>query len=253
MSGMEAIEHKKWRDGGETAVPAPERRERNLRPLLWTILGVSLLASIYLLAYTPVSRWLHDLRMEAAISSYDKAAGELTAAEKADILSLADEYNSNLDYGTHFFLSEEDLAEYDALLDPEGTGMMGYIEIPKIDVRLPIYHEANEDTMAEAVGHIPGSSLPIGGESCHTVLCGHRDQSTAYIFHDLDKLALGDTFTLTALGREVTYRVDKIQVVLPDEIGSLAIEEGADRCTLVTCHPHGSSAYRLLVRGTRVS
>ena len=251
---MEAIEHKKWRDGGETAVtvPAQGRRARNLRPLVWALLGLSLLASLYLLGYAPINRWLHSIRMDAAISSYEKAAADLTEAEKEDILSAADEYNSNLDLGAHFILGEEDLAEYAALLDPQGTGMMGYIEIPKIGVHLPIYHTADEDTLAKAVGHIPGSSLPVGGESCHTVLCGHRDQSTADLFHDLDKLSMGDTFTLTVLGREVTYSVDNLQVVLPEEIESLAIEEEADRCTLVTCHPHGSSAYRLLVHGTRV-
>ncbi len=216
------------------------------------LLALMFLVSLYLVAYTPINNWLHDLRMEALISSYEKAVSNLTAEERADILSAADEYNSNLDLGAHFILREEDLAEYATLLDPQGTGMMGYIEIPKIDVYLPIYHNADETTMAEAVGHIPGSSLPVGGESCHTVLCGHRDQSTAFLFHDLDKLSPGDTFTLTVLDRTVTYEVDNIQVVLPEEIESLAIEEGEDHCTLVTCHPHGSSAYRLLVRGTRV-
>ena len=193
------------------------KESRKHRAIACILLGCCVLTSIYLIARTPVSDWFHSLRL-----------------------------------GTHFRLSQDELEKYGAQLDFIGTGVMGYILIPKLHVSLPIYHTASEEVLEKAVGHIPGSSLPVGGESCHTVLCGHRDQSDAYLFHDLDKLEIGDTFTLTVLDETITYEVDQVRIVFPRQVDDLAIEEGKDYCTLVTCHPHGSSTYRMLVRGKRV-
>lgn len=217
------------------------------------ILVISLLASLYLLAYTPIHDRFHAMRMREIIADYDRAVAELSEEERNGIWAAALEYNSRLEPGMHFQPTQAELDEYGAQLDLTGTGMMGYIQIPKIKVSLPIYHTTGEDVMKQAVGHIPGSSLPVGGDACHTALCAHRDLATAYLFHDLDKLEIGDTFTLTTLDETVTYEVDRITVVLPGQVEALAIEEGKDYCTLITCHPHDSSAYRLLVRGRRVA
>lgn len=234
---------------GARAVPGERRRHGVIAGI---VLGLVLLISVCMMAHDPVSQWLHAFRAAQTIDSYDRAVAALSETERADMLAAARSYNAALPEGAHYFLSDNELAEYAALLDPAGTGMMGYIEIPKIGVRLPIRHDASEEVLETAVGHIPGSSLPVGGEGSHAVLCGHRDLSTARLFRDLGELTEGDTFTVTVLGEAATYQVDQIQVVLPEEIGSLAIEAGADRCTLVTCHPYGSDSHRLLVRGSRV-
>ena len=229
-----------------------EKENRKARVIACVLLGCCVLTSVYLIARKPVSDWFHSMRMEKIIAGYDETVAALSVEERNEIQKAALSYNSRLRMGTHFRLNQDELDEYGAHLDLTGTGMMGYIQIPKIHVSLPIYHTAEEDVLEEAVGHIPGSSLPVGGESCHTVLCGHRDQSDAYLFHDLDKLDAGDTFTLTVLDETITYEVDQVRIVFPRQVDDLAIEEGKDYCTLVTCHPHGSTTYRMLVRGKRI-
>lgn len=248
---MEAVRDGRW--GARPRAPAKARgkavKRGRLAGLLW---GCLLLASVYLIAYTPIHDWFHTLRMQRIIAAYDRAVADLPEEERRAMLEAALAYNRGLAPGTHFQPGASELREYSAQLDVTGTGMMGYLRIPRIHVSLPIYQTASADVLEQAVGHIPGSSLPVGGETCHTVLCGHRDQSTAWLFHDLDRLENGDTFTLTVLDQTVTYAVDQVSIVLPQQIDALAIEEGADYCTLVTCHPHGSSAYRMLVRGKRI-
>ena len=129
---------------------------------------------------------------------------------------------------------------------------MGYIEIPSIDVMLPIYHGTSEEVLQTAIGHIEGSSLPIGGPSTHCVISGHRGLPSARLFTDIDQLSEGDTFTLLVLDETLTYEVDQIRIVEPDDTSLLTIEEGQDLCTLVTCTPYGVNSHRLLVRGHRV-
>ncbi len=231
--------------------PNGPRTGKRARLSAWLPLGAAALLSLYLLAYTPIHDWFHSLRMAACIARYDQAVAALSQEEKSEIWASALDYNCRLRPGTHFRLSPEEMQAYRAQLDFTGTGMLGYLQIPKIDVALPIYQTAGEDVLAQAVGHIPGSSLPVGGEGCHTALCAHRDLSTARLFHDLDKLAVGDAFTLTVLDECLTYEVDQITVVFPRQVDDLAIEPGEDFCTLISCHPHGSTAYRLLVRGKR--
>ena len=149
-------------------------------------------------------------------------------------------------------LSEEESAKYESTLDITGTGIMGYIQIPAINVNLPIYHSVEESVLQIAVGHIPGSSLPIGGERTHAVLSGHRGLPSAKLFSDLDRIVEGDIFTVTVLDQTVTYLVDQIRIVLPEETDDMAIEEGKDYCTLVTCTPYGINTHRMLVRGHRI-
>ena len=148
--------------------------------------------------------------------------------------------------------SEEDLAEYEALLNIAGSGVMGYIEIPELKVSLPVYHGVDEGVLQIAVGHIPGTSLPTGGKGTHRVLSGHRGLPSAKLFTNLDQLREGDIFMLRILDETLTYEVDQILIVEPHEVEALAIDPNEDYCTLVTCTPYGINTHRLLVRGHRV-
>jgi sortase A len=141
---------------------------------------------------------------------------------------------------------------YNDTLDLTGTGVMGYIDIDKIGVELPIYHGVDAEVLQIGVGHLEGSSLPVGGVNTHCILSGHRGLPSAKLFTDLNEMAIGDRFTITVLDRVLTYEVDQIKVVLPEDASELAIEEGKDYCTLVTCTPYGINTHRLLVRGIRV-
>ena len=145
------------------------------------------------------------------------------------------------------------MAEYNRQLAVTDSGIMGYIDIPKIRVTLPIYHGTDETILQIAIGHIAGTSLPVGGASTHCVVSGHRGLPSARLFTDIDKLVEGDTFTMTVLNRTVTYEVDQIRIVEPTDLSNLQIEEGKDYCTLVTCTPYGINTHRLLVRGHRVA
>ena len=150
-------------------------------------------------------------------------------------------------------MSEEDLKEYNSLLDLSGTGIIGYITIKSIGVYIPIYHGTEESVLQIAIGHLDWSSLPVGGESTHAVVSGHRGLPSAKLFTDLDQMREGDTFTITVLNQMITYEVDQIRIVEPGDISELAIVPGKDYCTLVTCTPYGINTHRLLIRGTRVA
>lgn len=254
---MEAVQERTKQDERKKRPSAPPENHGNDnkkgRIIAYLLLGTSILVSLYMLAYTPIHDWFHSMRMAEIIADYDQIVADLSEEKRSEIREAALAYNSRLRLGTHFQPKREELDEYSAQLNFTGTGMMGYIQIPKIKVSLPIYQTTSDEVMEEAVGHIPGSSLPVGGGTCHTVLCAHRDLSTAYLFHDLDKLEIGDTFTLTVLDETITYEVDQFTIVFPKQVDDLAIEEGKDYCTLVTCHPHNSSTYRLLVRGKRIT
>jgi sortase A len=181
-----------------------------------------------------------------------EAVKQLDDGSKQEIIEKAREYNSNLSAGVDFELTETEYAEYESILDISGTGIMGYIQIPSINVNLPIYHGTDEAVLQIAVGHIAGSSFPVGGEGTHAVLSGHRGLPSARLFTDLDKMTEGDIFTITVLDEVVTYQVDQIRIVLPEETGELAIVDGKDYCTLVTCTPYGINSHRMLVRGHRI-
>jgi sortase A len=154
--------------------------------------------------------------------------------------------------GIKWILTDQEKEEYNSLLDVSGTGIMAYIEIPRINVVLPVYHGTNEDVLQTAVGHLEGTSLPVGGAGTHCVLSGHRGLPSARLFTDLDKLTSGDTFVLNVLDEVLTYEVDQIRIVLPSDLSELVIEDGKDYCTLVTCTPYGINTHRLLVRGKRI-
>lgn len=223
------------------------------RKLSGILLVFVFLIGLSLLLYPTFSDWWNSFHQSRAIVSYTEQVADLDDSAYQAIWDSAAAYNAALaERGNRWTLSDEELEDYNSQLDPGGTGIMGYVEIPKIDCALPIYHGTDESALQIAVGHIEGSSLPVGGESSHCVLSGHRGLPSARLFTDLDQLEVGDVFMLYTLNETLTYEVDQILIVLPNEMSALTIQEGQDLCTLVTCTPYGVNTHRLLVRGHRV-
>ena len=217
------------------------------------LLFLILLAGLSLLLYPSVSDYWNSLHQTKAITTYAESVAALDNASYDAIWDAARQYNRNLlNRSNSFRLSEEQKAEYERLLDVSGVGVMGYIEIPEIDVSLPIYHGAEDSVLQVAVGHLEWTSLPVGGKSTHCVLSGHRGLPSAKLFTNLDKLREGDTFLLRVLDEILTYEVDQILIVEPRDTAALEIVEGEDYCTLVTCTPYGINTHRMLVRGHRI-
>ena len=209
---------------------------------------------LFLLLYPTLSDCWNSMHQTTAIAHYAEAVSEIDESACEQIWNEAAAYNERLSSRTWSLeLKDGDaIADYNSQLDAAGSGMMGYIEIPKINCYLPIYHGTDSATLSRNIGHITGSSLPVGGEGTHTVLSGHRGLTSARLFTDLDQLTVGDMFTLHVLDRTLHYEVDQILIVLPNEISALKITEGEDYCTLVTCTPYGINTHRMLVRGHRV-
>lgn len=205
-----------------------------------------------LLLYPSVSDYWNSLHQTRVIEDYDAVLKELTPADYSAFFAAAETYNRMLREVEFPLMYHEEVAGYEEMLNIGGNGIMGYISIPKIDVELPVYHGTSEGVLQEAVGHLEGTSLPVGGESSHCVLSAHRGLPSARLFTDLDKMELGDTFTLTVLDRLLTYQVDQILIVEPREVEALYVTEGEDYCTLVTCTPYGVNSHRMLVRGSRI-
>ena len=225
-----------------------------MRKHLSTILLVFiLLIGLSLLLYPSVSDYWNSFHQTRAIATYAENVAKLDNAQYDELWEEARAYNEALRFRSNpYYLSEEQKAQYESLLDVSGLGVMGYIEIPEIDVSLPIYHGTEESVLQVAVGHLDWTSLPVGGESTHCVLSGHRGLPSAKLFTNLDKLQAGDIFLLRVLDEVLTYEVDQILIVEPQETGALRIEKGKDYCTLVTCTPYGINTHRLLVRGHRI-
>ena len=212
-----------------------------------------LLIGLSLLLYPTVSDYWNSFHQTKAITTYAENVAALDNTSYDAIWDAARQYNRNLlNRSNSFRLSEEQKAEYERLLDVSGVGVMGYIEIPEIDVSLPIYHGTEDSVLQVAVGHLEWTSLPVGGESTHCVLSGHRGLPSAKLFTNLDKLREGDIFLLRVLDEILTYEVDQILIVEPQDTAALEIVEGQDYCTLVTCTPYGINTHRLLVRGHRI-
>lgn len=217
------------------------------------VLLLVLLIGLSLLLYPTVSDYWNSFHQTQAIASYAEAVAELDDVSYEQYWEEAQAYNETLRSNSHRYQpSENETKQYENLLNTSGNGIMGYIEIPAIGVSLPIYHGVEDTVLQIAIGHIEGSSLPVGGPGTHCVVSGHRGLPSAKLFTDLDKLAAGDTFLLRVLDEVLTYEVDQIHIVEPHEVELLEIEEGQDLCTLVTCTPYGINSHRLLVRGHRV-
>lgn len=212
-----------------------------------------LLAGVSLLLYPTVSDYWNARHASKAVADYTQNVQALDQDAYDELLAAAEDYNrSLLTRENGFFLTEEQQAQYESLLDISGTGIMGYIEIPSINVSLPIYHGTSDSVLQIAVGHLDWTSLPVGGESTHCVLSGHRGLPSAKLFTNLDQIVEGDTFIIRVLDEVLTYEVDRILIVEPEDVTALQIEPGKDLCTLVTCTPYGINSHRLLVRGHRV-
>lgn len=220
------------------------------------LLVAVLLAGLSLLLYPLVSNYWNSIHQSQAIAAYMDDVSELDDSTYDALWEEAQGYNASLlENENRFFPDEEEQQQYEQLLrisDDGINGIIGYIEIPSIDVTLPIYHGTGEEILQVAIGHIEGSSLPVGGLSTHCVISGHRGLPSSRLFTDIDRLSKGDIFTLLVLDEALTYEVDQIRIVEPDDISLLEIKEGEDLCTLVTCTPYGVNSHRLLVRGHRV-
>lgn len=217
------------------------------------ILVLVLFVGLSLLLYPTVSDYWNSFHQTRAITTYAEEVADLNEEEYERLWNAAQDYNRALaQRGTHFVLTDEQIEEYEQMLDVSGLGVMGYIEIPEIRCSLPIYHGTDEAVLQIAIGHLEWSSLPVGGENSHCVLSGHRGLPSAKLFTNLDQLKEGDIFMLRVLDEVLTYEVDQIRIVEPQEVDDLQIENGKDYCTLVTCTPYGINTHRLLVRGHRI-
>lgn len=214
---------------------------------------ILLLAGLFLLLYPNVSDYLNSFHQSKAIASYAENVANLDEEKYDVMLSEAMAYNDRISKRQNKYqLTEEERAEYERLLDVSGTGIMGYVDIPEIHCTLPIYHGTEEAVLQIAIGHLDWSSLPTGGAGTHCVISGHRGLPSAKLFSNLDQLTEGDVFMLRVLDEVLTYEVDQVSIVLPNQTEDLLIEEGEDYCTLVTCTPYGVNSHRLLVRGSRI-
>lgn len=207
-----------------------------------------------MLLYPTISDYWNAQLQGKAIQTYEFALSEMSDEDLSAISDEAKAYNEELASarGMNWVLTDSSFARYNSLLNIHDDGLMGHIEIEKLGVDLPLYHTVDEAVLQVGVGHIPGSSLPIGGESTHSVLSGHRGLPTSKLFTELDRMQEGDLFSIYVLNQQLVYEVDQIRVVLPNEVSELKIEEGRDLCTLVTCTPYAINTHRLLVRGHRI-
>ena len=217
------------------------------------LLVLVMLIGAGIMAYPTFADWWNSFHQSRAVASYVQTVEQMDTAEYDRILREAEDYNRKVaQTGTMWSMTEEDRADYERQLVVEGSDIMGYIDIEKVHIHLPIYHGTDEAVLQVAIGHLEDTSLPIGGASSHCVLSGHRGLPSAKLFTDIDQLTEGDVFVLTVLNHEATYEVDQILTVLPDEMQSLAITPEQDYCTLVTCTPYGVNTHRLLIRGHRI-
>lgn len=222
------------------------------RKTTW-ILVLMFLAGVSLLLYPTVSDYWNSLHASQAVAAYAEDVHTMEQDQYEDVLEQARAYNQTRSSKTmDFYLTDEEQQSYDSQLNVGGTGIIGYIEIPVIAISLPIYHGTSESVLQIAVGHLDWSSLPVGGESTHCVLSGHRGLPSAKLFTNLDEMKLGDTFVIRVLDEVLTYEVDQILIIEPTDTSALVIEQGKDLCTLMTCTPYGINSHRLLVRGHRI-
>lgn len=218
------------------------------------ILVLVLVLGLGIMLYPTVSDWWNSFHQTRAIASYSDTVATMDNEIYDQLWQEAEAYNAALAQKANpYFFTEEDQALYDSTLNVSGTGIMGYIDIPEIKCTLPIYHGTSDAVLQVGVGHIEGSSLPVGGEGTHCVLSGHSGLPSAVLFTHLEDLDIGDLFTLQIMDETLTYEVDRFNRVLPHEMELLTIEEGKDSCTLVTCTPYGVNTHRLLVHAHRVA
>lgn len=222
-------------------------KKSNIIVLIILIIGISLVL------YPTIADFWNSRHQSVAVNGYIEKTEDMSDMQIEDSINIAKKYNIGLLNKSieRYSMNDSAIREYNSILDITGTGIMGYVDIPKIKVRLPIYHGTDESILQVAVGHIPGTSFPIGGYGTHSVLSGHSALPSAKLFTDIDKLEIGDTFNISVLNEVLTYEVDNKSVVLPTELADLEIDRNKDYITLLTCTPYGVNSHRLLVRGIR--
>lgn len=215
---------------------------------------ITLIIGLSLLLYPTVSNYYNTYKQRRAIYNYVSAVESLSDEDFSALMDRAVRFNRELAANPPGImnLSDSQRAEYMSILDITGTGILGYINVPKSDISLPIYHGTKESVLQVGSGHIEGSSFPVGGESVHALLSGHRGLPSALLFTNLDMLEVGDTFTVHVLSESYTYRVFNIETVLPSDVYSLKIQQGRDLCSLITCTPYGINSHRLIIHGERI-
>ena len=245
--------------------PADEAGKKKKHRVSNAILVLILLAGVAIAGYPAFSDYWNSMHQTRAIAGYAERVAELTNDEYITVWKNALDYNRRLASNPNpWAMSDEDIDDYERQLNVDGTGNMGFISIPRIDVNLPVYHGTSDAVLQTSIGHIDGTSLPAGSVhpdeenydkvefASHSVLSGHRGLPSAKLFSDLDAMEVGDMFYLTVLDQTLTYQVDKITVILPEDSSELTLFPGKDYCTLMTCTPYGINTHRLLVRGVRV-
>lgn len=216
------------------------------------ILVLLLVVGLSVMLYPIVSNWWNERLQAKAIATYDEAVDKLSEKDYSEVLEKTHDYNRRLAELNSPLVNYDKLSDYEDVLNVSGTGIMGYVTIPKIQVQLAIYHGTSAEVLNVAVGHLEGTSLPVGGENTHCVISAHRGLPSAKLFSDLDQMEEGDEFTITVLNEIYTYEVEEILIVKPDETENLAIIPGGDYVTLMTCTPYGINTHRMLVRAHRV-
>ncbi len=216
------------------------------------ILVAVFFVGVSVLLYPLLSQYWNSRTQSSAVANYESLLSSLGDDRYAELFDAADDYNKRLAALDFPLTQHSELTDYYDILDVSGTGIFGYISIDKLGVELPIYHGTSAAVLNVAVGHLEGTSIPVGGDGTHSLLSAHRGLPHARLFTDLDKLELGDTFVIKILDRTITYQVDLIKTVLPHEVSDLAIVGGEDHCMLMTCTPYGINTHRLLVRGSRI-
>lgn len=221
--------------------------------LLTVIMVAGLTLGVGLLLYPSVANYWNTFHQTRAIMQYTEIVSQMDKEDYTAILDSARAYNKHLsETGIQWVMSDEQKKEYEKQLKIEGTDVMGYVSIPKIHVKLPIYHGTDEAVLQTSIGHLEQTSLPVGGKGSHCSISGHRGLPSARLFTDLDRMKEGDTWTMTILDETVTYEVDQIRIVLPEDLSELGIQGKKDQATLITCTPYGVNTHRLLIRGHRI-
>jgi len=227
--------------------------KRKLKRTLSTVIPiVVLLVGLSVMLYPIISEWWNSKVQTRAVANYNTAVAQMDESKTKEILSEAYEYNKQLNELQRPFVDYKEVPGYEQTLDISGTGIMGYITIPAIDSELVIYHSTSDEVLNIAAGHLQGTSLPVGGKDTHSVISAHRGLPSAKLFSELDKLVIGDTFTITILDEVLTYQVDNISIVEPHDINKLLVVPNKDYVTLMTCTPYGVNTHRLLVRAERI-
>lgn len=216
------------------------------------ILTIILLVGLAVMLYPSFSNWWNSRVQSRAVAGYDEIVANMDDDETERLIKQAHDYNEKLSRVYAPLVNADEVEGYDDILNISGTGIMGYITIPFIRVELPIYHGTSEEVLNIAAGHLKGTSFPVGGANTHAVISAHRGLPSAKLFTDLDRLVVGDTFTINVLGEVYTYEIEEILKVLPEQVEALDIVPNSDYVTLMTCTPYGVNTHRLLLRSHRI-